>query len=231
MKKYVTLSAAFCLLACSLQAKELAPKTYAKPLDNDPLKVTIHRLENGLTVYLSENHQTPRIAAQIVVRAGGRHDPRNSTGMAHYLEHMLFKGTTSLGTLDWNAEKQHLQKIRDLYEKLFDTKDEVERKKIFGEIDEANKLAAKYGIPNELDKLFKTFGFSGINAYTSTERTVYTVDIPKNRVEAWAAIESERFLNPVFRLFQTELETVYEEKNRAMDNPQRVMYEAYSQAL
>jgi predicted Zn-dependent peptidase len=144
---------------------------------------------------------------------------------------MLFKGTESIGTLDWNAEKEHLEKIRDLYEKLFGTTDEADRKKIFAAIDEENKLASKFAIPNELDKLYKTLGFGDVNAYTSDERTVYTLDFPKNQAEKWAAIESERFLHPVFRLFQTELESVYEEKNRSMDSPDRAFYEAYAKAL
>ena len=207
------------------------PKTYAKPLANDPMKVTIHRLDNGLTIYLSENHETPRITANIATRAGSRHDPRNATGIAHYLEHMLFKGSQNLGTSDWKAEKIHLEKIRALYEKLFTMKDEADRKKIFEAIDDANKEAAKHAIPNEFDRLYKTLGFGGINAYTSNERTVYISDFPKNRAETWATVEADRFAAPVFRLFQSELETVYEEKNRAMDDPGRIFGRAYMEAM
>lgn len=204
---------------------------YAEPLPDDPLKVTVHRLENGLTVYLSENHQTPRITANIVIRAGGRHDPQDSTGMAHYLEHMLFKGSERMGTLDWPAEKVHLDSIRDLYEKLFECSDGEARSNIIRSIDEANIKSSEFAVPNELDRLFKELGCTGVNAYTANDKTVYMVDFPKNRAEAWAAIESERFLHPVFRLFQTELETVYEEKNRGMDDPGRVIHEAYQAAL
>src|SRR5210317_1353479 len=126
------------------------PKTLDKPLPDDPLKVTIHRLDNGLTVYLSENHETPRITANIVIKAGGRHDPREATGMAHYLEHMLFKGSQNFGTLDWKAEKPHLKKIRELYEELFEIKDPAERQKVIKQIDDENKLASEFAIPNEL---------------------------------------------------------------------------------
>jgi predicted Zn-dependent peptidase len=226
------------LIACSAfaappawQENSRLPALVSAPLPGDGLKVTVHRLKNGLSVYLSPNHETPRISAWIAVRAGSRHDPSNSTGMAHYLEHMFFKGSTNLGTLDYAKEKAHLDAIKGLYEEHFTATDTAKGKEIYAKIDKENIEAAKYAIPNELDKTYKQLGFRGINAFTSNEMTVYVSDMPKNRFEAWAKLESDRFKSPVFRLFQTEIETVYEEKNRSMDNAGRILGEALGKAL
>lgn len=201
------------------------------PLDRDPMKTTIHQLKNGLSVYLSPNEQEPRITAWIAVRAGGAQDPADSTGMAHYLEHMLFKGSRRLGTLDYAAEKPHLDEAQRLYEELFKTKDPAKRKEIYKRIDEANQKASAYAVPNEMDKAYKSLGVRGVNAFTANERTVYVCDLPKNRLRAWARLEADRFNEPVFRLFQNEIETVYEEKNRSMDHPERIISEALDAAL
>jgi predicted Zn-dependent peptidase len=205
------------------------PKLLDEPLARDKMGVTVHRLANGLTLYLSPNDQEPRITTRIAIRAGGAHDPEDSTGMAHYLEHVLFKGTSKLGTKNFEKEQVHLDEIRRLYEEHFEAKTDAERKAIYAKIDEANKKAGEYAIPNELDKAYKQLGISGVNAYTSTEQTVYVTDIPKNRLEAWAKVEGERFLNPVFRLFLPEIETVYEEKNRSLDNANRILFQAVSE--
>src|SRR5256886_8806226 len=115
----------------------------------------IHQLDNGLTIYLTENHETPRFEAQIAVRAGSKQDPAESTGLAHYLEHMLFKGTTKVGTLDYEKEKPHLDRVTELYEKHFHETDPEKRKAIYAEINQESQLAARYEIPNEMDKLYK----------------------------------------------------------------------------
>ncbi len=207
------------------------PAAQEVPRPNDALGVSIHRLANGLTVYLSPNKGEPRVSARVVVRAGSKNDPADSTGMAHYLEHMLFKGTARFGTLDYEKERPHLERIRALYEDLFKTKDAAARAKIYKEIDAANGRASAFAVPNEFDRFYRNIGAEGLNAYTSNEQTVYVVSIPANRLEAWAAVEAERFKNPVFRLFQTEIETVYEEKNRSMDNAERILYEEVQNRL
>ena len=201
------------------------------PNPADLMAVEIYQLNNGLTVYLTENHQTPRFYAEISVRAGSKHDPSDSTGIAHYLEHMLFKGTEQMGTLDYEKEKVHLDRITELYEQHYHETDPEKRAELYAEINRESQLAAQYGIPNELDKLYKGMGEHALNAHTSVEETVYRIDLPANRLKQWAVIESERFLKPVFRLFQTELETVYEEKNRSMDSKSRIISEAVSQQL
>lgn len=197
-----------------------------QPNPADPLDAHIYKLENGLTVYLTENHETPRFHVEIAVRVGRKHDPTEATGVAHYLEHMLFKGTRHTGTLDYEKEKVHLDRITALYEQHFHETDPEERRAIYAEINKESQLAAQYAIPNEPDRLYKIMGAAGINAHTGYEETVYEVNLPANRLRQWAIIESERFQSPVFRLFQTELEAVYEEKNRRLDSKSDLIYDA-----
>jgi predicted Zn-dependent peptidase len=217
--------------ATAVNAGSAAPALVPAPLPNDMLKATIHRLSNGLTVYLSPNDQTPRISAWIAVRTGSRNDPGDCTGLAHYLEHMLFKGSERMGTRDWAKEKVHLDRIAELYDKRFKATDPKEKERIYKEIDKENIAAGPYEIPNELDKLYSQMGFNGLNAFTMDEGTVYICDFPRNRAEVWATVESDRFAAPVFRLFQTELETVYEEKNMSTDSPETEFWETYSRKL
>lgn len=215
------------------KAEALAPSVPApldKPLPNDPMKVVIRRLPNGLTVYLSPDKGRPRITAHVAVRAGSKNDPAEATGQAHYLEHMLFKGTTRLGTLDFAKEAPHLARIKELYERRAKA-DAAGKAKIDKEIDAENIADAAEAVPNELDRFYRAIGSEGLNAHTSDEETVYVVDIPSNRLEQWAAMEAERFAHPVFRLFPGELEAVYEEKNRAMDNAERILGEEVEKEL
>ena len=228
MKKIILVAA---LLWSPLRSFSLGPEPVATPLAGDGLQTTVHRLSNGLTVYLSPNSQAPRVAANIAVRAGSKNDPADSTGMAHYLEHMLFKGTRALGTLDEAKEAPHLDRILALYEKHFAAADPAERARIYKEIDAENIAASAYAVPNELSKVYAQLGVIGVNAYTSDEQTVYVGNFPANRAEAWATVEAERFARPVFRLFLGELETVYEEKNRSLDNAGRILGEAINKRL
>jgi len=198
---------------------------------NDPLKSRWYTLKNGLTVILSPNKTTPRIQTLIATKAGSKSDPSDNTGLAHYLEHMLFKGTDKYGTLDFAKEKVYLDQVDALYEKYNHETDEAKRKKIYHEIDSVSGLAAKYAIANEYDKLVQSIGATGTNAFTSFEQTVYVNDIPSNEVSKWLTIEAERFRNPILRLFHTELEAVYEEKNRTLDNDGRKMYYALYENL
>jgi predicted Zn-dependent peptidase len=206
-----------------------APPLMSAPLPNDPAKVTIHRLSNGMTVYISPDSQEPTITAHIAVRAGGGQDPKASTGLAHYLEHMLFKGTSQLGTLDYAKEKVHLDKIAQLYADL--RKPNANRAAILAEIDKQTQESAAYAVPNELDQMYSRLGISGLNAYTNNDATVYVTEIPKNRIAQWARVEAARYSDPVFRLFWPELEAVYEEKNRGLDNPGRQVHEAFMKAM
>ena len=187
------------------------------------MQVIKHTLDNGLTVFLSPNHETPRFYAEIITRAGSKHDPETNTGLAHYLEHLLFKGTSSFGTIDFEKEKPLLDQITQLYEERSAEQNETKREEIYKKINEISIQAASFAVPNEMDRVYGNMGGKGINAHTWHEETVYKVDLPANRLVHWAKIESERFANPIFRLFHTELETVYEEKNRSIDNKDRLL--------
>lgn len=207
------------------------PATIASPLPGDPMGVTIHRLPNGLTVYLSPNKGQPRITAHIAVRTGSKNDPADATGQAHYLEHMVFKGTTRIGTLDYAKEAPHLARIRDLYEARAKTKDAAARARIDKEIDAENQADAEFVVTTEIGKFYRSIGISGLNAYTENDSTVYVADVPSNRLDAWATVEAERFSHPVFRLFPGELEAVYEEKNTHMDSPASIVWETLMKGL
>jgi len=230
-RKFISLVTLAIVLA-ALPGSALAGYTRInQPNPADPMAVEIYQLDNGLRIYLTENHESPRFEAQIAVRAGSKNDPPETTGLAHYLEHLLFKGTTHLGTTDYAKEKPHLDRITQLYEQHFHETDPAKRKAIYEEINRENQLASQYEIPNEMDKLYKAMGEEGLNAFTGPEETVYKVNLPSNRLEQWAVIESERFQHPVFRLFQPELEIVYEEKNRTLDNKDEIISDAVNKLL
>lgn len=185
---------------------------------NDPLKIKQFTLANGLVVYLHEDHNKPEVFGAMVVRAGGKYDPKDATGMGHYLEHMLFKGTTRMGTTNYEAERIFLAKIDSLYEELPKQKDPAARLEVQKQINAANLKASEFAIANEMDQMLQSIGSRDLNAYTDQERIVYHDYFPPHQLEKWMAIYSHRFDKPIFRLFQSELETVYEERNRATDN-------------
>ncbi len=192
---------------------------------NDPTNSRWYVLPNGLTVILSINKDQPRVQTLIATKAGSKNDPADNTGLAHYLEHLLFKGTDKYGTQDYEKEKVYLDQIDNLYEVYNKTTDEAKRKVIYRQIDSVSGLAAKYSIANEYDKICQSIGAQGTNAFTSVEQTVYVNDIPSNMIHQWIELEAERYRNPVFRLFHTELEAVYEEKNISLDNDGEEAYE------
>ena len=179
----------------------------------DPMKTRIYSLKNGLKVYLSVNKDEPRIQANIAVKTGSRNDPAETTGLAHYLEHLMFKGTKQFGTTDSVAEAPLLDEIEQRFEAYRQLTDPAARRQAYHEIDSVSQLAAKYNIPNEYDKLMALIGSDGTNAYTSFDQTVYVENIPSNEIENWARIQADRFQNMVIRGFHTELEAVYEEYN------------------
>ena len=192
-----------------------------------PLKVETFKLKNGLTVYLNEDHTMPMVHGMVVVKGGSKRDPADATGIAHYFEHIMFKGTDKLGTIDYAKEKVYLDSIATLYDNLRATNDEDKRLEIQKEINRISIKAADYAIPNELDKVLNEMGAKGVNAGTSYESIVYYNSIPSNQIEKWIELYAHRFINPVYRLFQSELETVYEEKNMYADDPMSLMFEKY----
>jgi len=222
MKSLLTTIVGLCILLSLLNANA-ATKTATdgdytyEYVEGDPLEARIYTLDNGLKIYLSVFKDEPRIQTLIPVKTGSKNDPADATGLAHYLEHMLFKGTDEVGTSNWEEEQKILKAISDLYEKRRTTKGEAERKALYKQIDSLSTAASKLAIPNEYDKMISSMGAKSTNAFTSTERTVYMNDIPSNQLEKWLKVESERFTQLVLRLFHTELETVYEEFNISQD--------------
>jgi len=198
---------------------------------NDPTGLRLYTLDNGLKVYLSKNTDEPKIQTYIAVRAGSNYDPKESTGLAHYLEHMVFKGTDQIGTVNWETEKKYLDTISNLYEKHRAEKDPDNKLAIYKEIDRVSLEASNYSVANEYDKMSSSLGATGTNAYTWFEQTVYTNKIPVNELDKFLALESERFGQVVLRLFHTELEAVFEEFNRGQDNDGRKRYAAMLEGL
>ncbi len=193
---------------------------------NDPTGLRLYTLNNGLKVYLSKNTDEPKIQTYIAVRAGSNYDPKESTGLAHYLEHMVFKGTHKIGTAEWEKEKDYLDTISNLYEKHRAEKDADKKLALYKEIDKISLEASNYSIANEYDKMVSSLGATGTNAHTWFEETVYKNKIPANELNKWLNLESERFSTLVLRLFHTELEAVFEEFNRGQDNDGRKRYAA-----
>ncbi len=183
---------------------------------NNPLDVQEFKLSNGMQVWVNQDSSQPKVYGAVVVKAGGKDCP--DTGLAHYLEHLLFKGTTELGTVDYEAEKVWLDSIAVCYNQLAETQNDSLRLVIQKEINRLSIKAADYAIPNEFDLLTARFGGTGLNAGTSYDYTFYYNTFSPQYIAQWCELNSHRMLNPVFRLFQGELETVYEEKNRAADN-------------
>jgi len=228
----LTISAFVVLISCEKRDSGLALKTAESNgytyeyVPDDPLKVRIYTLKNGLKVYLSQYAGEPRIQTQIAVKAGGKNDPANNTGLAHYLEHIMFKGTADFGTLDWSKESVFLDSIEHMFTHYGTLTDSIERLKYYKLIDKVSNDASKFAIAGEYSRILTELGANGTNAYTTEDRTVYINNVPSNQLENWVQLESNRFKKIVPRLFHTELEAVYEEKNGSIDNDYWKTYEA-----
>ena len=167
----------------------------------------------------------------VFVKTGAKDETAEEHGLSHLIEHMMFKGTSKLGTLDWEKEKVLLDQISDLYEQHKAEQNPEKKKEIYRKIDEISQEASQYAIANEYDKAISSLGATGTNAHTWLDETVYKNNIPNNELEKWLKIEKERFSGLVLRLFHTELESVYEEFNRAQDNDVRLVNYALMEAL
>ncbi|MDY0198038.1 MAG: insulinase family protein [Tenuifilaceae bacterium] len=215
------------LVSLFILTASISSSGYAVSFDKGTPIVTQYTLSNGLTVILNEDHSKPEIFGVIMVKAGAKNDPDNATGMAHYMEHMLFKGTQQLGTIDWEKEKPHIDKIFELYDELGKTTDETKRKEIQTQINEESLKAAEFAIPNEMSNLINEMGGSNMNAGTGPDYTMFYNKFPSSEVEKWIDLYSHRFSDPVFRSFQAELEVVYEEKNLYNDQFQTKLIEEF----
>ena len=219
------------LAALTLVSLASCHKYKYETVKGDPLKTKIYTLDNGLKVYMSVNKETPRLQTYIAVKVGSKNDPHETTGLSHYLEHLMFKGSENFGTSDYEAEKPLLDSIRALFEVYRTKTDPAERIALYHKIDSISYEASKIASPNEYDKLMSIIGASGTNAFTSNDMTVYTEDIPSNEIDNWAKIEADRFRHPVIRGFHTELEAVYEEKNMSLTEDQEKAMEAIDSVL
>ena len=227
MKLNLLMTACLMALGMSAQAKDYKYQT----IEGDMTKTRIYTLDNGLKVYLSVNSEKPRIQTYIAVRTGSKNDPAETTGLAHYLEHLMFKGTQQFGSNNPQAEAPLLDEIEQRYESYRKLTDPAARKQAYHEIDSVSQVAAQYFIPNEYDKLMAAIGAEGTNAYTSNDVTCYTEDIPSNEIDNWAKIQADRFQNMVIRGFHTELEAVYEEYNIGLSSDQRKLFATISKML
>ncbi|MBQ4395621.1 MAG: insulinase family protein [Paludibacteraceae bacterium] len=181
--------------------------------------LTEYKLDNGLTVMLWEDHDAPDVTGYVVVRAGAVDEPSEYTGLAHYLEHMLFKGTQRIGALDWEAEKPIYDSIIALYDQYSDATDPKVREQLATQINECSMREAKISSTEDFFNLLDLIGAEGVNAYTSYDLTAYHNSFPAAEMYRWLTIFSDRLINPVFRTFQAELENVFEEYNMYANEP------------
>ncbi len=169
------------------------------------------KLKNGLSVYIWEDNTKSDVYGAVGIRTGSVNDPDQYTGLAHYLEHVMFKGTNKISTLDWAAEEPIYKQIIAKYDEMAEEADPVKKEAIGKEINELTIEAGKVSVSNEFSNLMESMGAKGLNAGTSYDYTVYYNSFPTYQINKWLEISSQRFINPVFRTFQSELETVYEE--------------------
>ncbi|HKM93351.1 MAG TPA: insulinase family protein [Prolixibacteraceae bacterium] len=192
---------------------------FAQQLFSSNFEIETYKLDNGLTVILNHDKSQNQVFGAVAVKAGSVNDPEEATGLAHYLEHLMFNGTHNVGTIDWESEKVHYQKVIDLFEELHNNTDPKLREPIIKQINEASKEQGKYFQTKELVLLLENIGATNINAGTSYDMTTFHSSFPKSQSALWLEIYANQFVNPVFRNFQAELETVYEEYNMYAEDP------------
>ena len=183
----------------------------------DAQELKSFKLPNGLSVFIWEDPSAPDIFGMVTVKAGGKDDPEKYTGLAHYLEHLMFKGNDKIGSLDWEKEKPFYEQIIAKYDEYAEAADPAKKEAISAEINQLTIESAKYSLIGDFMKLTQSMGGEDLNAGTSYDYTSYFNSFPPGEIYKWLELNSERLLNPVFRSFQPELETVYEEYNRIQD--------------
>jgi predicted Zn-dependent peptidase len=187
-------------------------------------RVTVKKLSNGLTLIICERPEAPVFSFYTMVDAGSAQDPMRETGLAHMFEHMAFKGTTTIGTTDYAAEKPALEKVEAAYAAYIAERDktvgrdEAKLKQLEKVWQDATAAADKFVVSNEFGKIVEENGGEDMNAATAYDETVYHYSFPENRLELWAYLESERFLHPVLREFYKERNVVIEERRMRTDS-------------
>ena len=218
--------AAVAAILCSLPASPAAPlgaqATPPAPAPGERLPVVRHTLDNGMTFLILERHQSPTVSLVIHYPVGSVNEHLGNTGIAHVLEHMLFKGSEEIGTRDRARESPLLDAVdaaRDsmLAEVGLPRPDTSRIRRLEGVISSLEDQARVHTVANEFDRILSAEGARGLNATTSHEATRYFVELPSNRLELWFALESDRVQNPVFREFFTELDVVREERRMRLE--------------
>lgn len=222
--------------ALSLCAWPGDPLTAGEPADDAiRLDVTRHVLDNGMTFLLVPFGDAPVVATIIRYKVGGVDDPKGMSGVAHLLEHMMFKGTRKLGTTDFEAESRLLEQLYDRQEQLDrertraledGTEPDLELlSRLTEEIDRLRTEQDGFIVKNEIWQVYRRIGGTGLNATTGEDSTQYFVQIPSNQLEVWAWVESDRILNPVFREFYSERDVVHEERRMRVDASPRGLFQ------
>jgi predicted Zn-dependent peptidase len=201
------------------------------------LNVVEHTLKNGMKFLIVERHVAPTVAASIVFKVGGVDDPAGQTGIAHLLEHMMFKGTRTIGTTNYAAERPLMEREDQHYAELqrleyrgqatpFYRADPAHVARLKKEIAQVQSQEKRYIVENELDEAYDHLGGVGLNASTGSDSTTYVIELPANALEAWAYAESDRIRDPVFREFYSERDVVHEERRlRTESEPEGLIEE------
>jgi predicted Zn-dependent peptidase len=207
----------FMFLALQALGEELDLASFEK-------RITVRKLDNGLTLLVMQRPEAPVFSFYTIVDAGSAQDPQGETGLAHMFEHMAFKGTTGIGTTNWPAEKAALEKVEQIYAAYRSEKyktvgrDENKVKQLEQAWKNAIAEAQRYVVKNEFDEILESNGGRGVNAFTNWDETAYHYSLPANRLQLWAYLESERFLHPVMREFYKERDVVMEERRMRTDS-------------
>ena len=207
----------------------------AQDLKQFEKKVTEFTLPNGLHFIVAERHEAPVVSFHTYVNAGSVDDPSGETGLAHMFEHMAFKGTETIGTRDWPAEKKALEAIETAYDKLQAERDkgpkadEVQLTYLESQVKIMIDRAQAFVVPNEYTRVLEENGAVGLNASTGPDATQYFYSLPSNRLELWFLMESQRFLHPVYREFYKERDVVMEENRmRVESSPQGKLFQTFT---
>ena len=216
-----TLLLSWTFFAPPILAQSSASSSIKPYLDGVIERITEFSLDNGMKFIVLENHEAPVVSFTTYADVGGVDEPDGKTGVAHFLEHLAFKGTKEIGTTNYKAEKPLLNRLDRLFEQIKAAKAAGKEKEVARLQEEFAKVqarAVKYVNQNELGQIVETAGGKGLNAVTSADYTMYFYSFPANKLELWMSLESERFLEPVFREFYKEKQVILEERRLRTDN-------------
>jgi len=206
----------------------------AQDLSEFEKRMTEFSLDNGLKFLIYERHEAPVISFHIHADVGSVDEVKGITGMAHIFEHMAFKGTTTTGTTDYEAEAKLMDRMDKLFDEIKteqrkgDQADEQRIEQLQEQFDHAQEDAQKYIVHDEYEEVLTREGAAGFNAYTSDDYTCYIVSLPSNKLELWISLESDRFAHPVLREFYKEKNVIMEERRMSENRPTSRLYEEFN---